>query len=214
MTFDELVTHLRAVVRPPLPGDRAHDLMAPRPRGSWPPGFNPSQARQAAGLLLIFPAANSPHLVLTVRSDSLGHHRGQVSLPGGVIEPGETREQAAIREAHEEVGLALEGVHVLGALTPVDIVVSGFRLHPILAATPSRPRLRPSGSEVSRILEVALDELVDRRCHAWRSSVRGTEPFCYPAFAIEGVDIWGATAMVLAELLSLLGWPGPDPGDP
>jgi 8-oxo-dGTP pyrophosphatase MutT (NUDIX family) len=131
-----------------------------------------------------------------------------------VIEPGETREQAARREAHEEVGLALEGVQVLGALTPVDIVVSGFRLHPILATATSRPLLRSSGSEVSRILEVSVDELVDPGCHAWRSRDRGTETFRYPAFVIDRVDIWGATAMVLAELLSFVGWPGPEPRDP
>lgn len=212
--FDQLVAHLRTRVAPPLPGPRAHALMAPRPRRAWPPGFEPAQARQAAGLLLIFPADDRPHVVLTVRSDSLGHHGGQVSLPGGTIEPGETRQHAATREAHEEVGLAPEDVQLLGELTPVDIAVSGFRLHPVLAATPQRPRLRPARNEVSRILEVAIDDLVDPSRHAWRSAAQGAETFRYPAFAIGGVDIWGATAMILAEFLSLVGWPGPEPPGP
>jgi 8-oxo-dGTP pyrophosphatase MutT (NUDIX family) len=188
--------------------------MALRPRRAWPIGFDPEQARQAAGLLLIYPEDTRPLLVLTIRSDTLGHHGGQVSLPGGVIEPGETREHAARREAQEEVGLRQEDVQVLGALTPVDIAVSGFRLHPILATTISRPLLRPLGSEVSRILGVAVDELMDPGCHAWRSIDRGADSFDYPVFVIGGVDIWGATAMVLAELLSLVGWLGPKPRDP
>ena len=67
-----------------------------------------------------------------MRADAL-RHGGQVSLPGGVVDPGETFEQAALREAHEEVALPLDEVRVLGALTPLDIPVSGFRLHPIVA---------------------------------------------------------------------------------
>ena len=78
------------------------------------------------------------HIVLTVRADAL-RHGGQVSLPGGVVEPGETFEQAALREAHEEVALPLAPVRVLGALTPLDIPVSGFRLHPIVAVTDTPP---------------------------------------------------------------------------
>src|SRR6185295_4968317 len=88
-------------------------------------------------------------------------HGGQVSLPGGVVEPGETLEEAALREAHEEVALGLAPVRVLGALTPLDITVSGFRLHPIVAVTGTAPRLTPADAEVASILEVAVDELLD-----------------------------------------------------
>ena len=88
-------------------------------------------------------------------------HGGQVSLPGGVVEPGETFEQAALREAHEEVALPLDGVRVLGALTPLDIPVSGFRLHPIVAVTNARPTLTPADGEVAHILEIGVDDLLD-----------------------------------------------------
>src|SRR5207245_294148 len=117
--------------------------------------------RHAAGLLLVFPIDERAHIVLTVRGNALGRHGGQISLPGGVIEPGESFEQAALREAYEEVSLRIDDVRVLGALTHIDIPVSGFRLHPIVATTASRPALAPADGEVASILEVAVEELVE-----------------------------------------------------
>jgi len=183
--------------------------MAPRPRREWPADFNPARIRNAAGLLLVFPVADRAHIVLTVRADMLERHSGQVSLPGGVIEPGETFEQTAPREAHEEIALPLEGVRVLGALTPLDIPVSGFRLHPIVAASGARPRLAPSDGEVARILDVGIDELLDPSRVATVRRVRDDGVAMeVPAFHVGSVEIWGATAMVLAEFLTLLGWRG------
>jgi 8-oxo-dGTP pyrophosphatase MutT (NUDIX family) len=179
--------------------------MAPQPPRQWPPGFNPAQIRHAAGLLLIFPRDSRARLILTVRADTLGRHGGQISMPGGVIEPGETFEQAALREAHEEIGLALAGVRTLGALTPLDIPVSGFRLHPIVCAAPRPPKLQPSAGEVARILEIPIDQLMDAGNRTSRSLTLGGRTVSAPTFLVEGAEIWGATAMVLAEFLALLG---------
>src|SRR5689334_21388036 len=126
MRFDAVIERLQARLKQPLPGASAHALMAPHPRRKWPPGFTADRIRHAGGLLLVFPVGDAAHIVLTVRADTLGRHSGQVSLPGGVAEPGETFEQAALREAHEEIALATSQVCVLGALTPIDIPVSGF----------------------------------------------------------------------------------------
>jgi 8-oxo-dGTP pyrophosphatase MutT (NUDIX family) len=147
------------------------------------------------------------HIVLTVRADAL-RHGGQVSLPGGVVEPGETHEQAALREAHEEVALPLAPVRVLGALTPLDIPVSGFRLHPIVAATPEAPLLTPADSEVAQILEIAVDDLLDAANFVRTGRERDGVRYVVPAFRVSGHEVWGATAMVLAEFLALLGWTG------
>ena len=209
VTFPELVAHLEAALRVRLPGAGAHAILAPRPPREWPAGFNPARVRQAAGLLLLFPIDNRAHIVLTVRADTLGRHSGQVSLPGGAVEPGETLEQAALREAHEEIALPLDGVRVVGALTPLDIQVSGFRLHPIVAMTEVQPVLRPSDGEVAQILVVAVEDLMTpATTRATRREWNG-RTVIVPAFRIAGHEIWGATAMVLAELLVLLGWPTP-----
>src|SRR5690242_5052762 len=101
--FFDTVHRLTDALTTELPGARAHEWLAPRPRREWPPGFSPANVRHAAGLLLVFPVDDAAHVLLTVRGEGVRRHAGQVSLPGGVVEPGETLEQAALREAYEEV---------------------------------------------------------------------------------------------------------------
>jgi 8-oxo-dGTP pyrophosphatase MutT (NUDIX family) len=206
VTFEDVQQRLMAAMASPLPGPEAQMMMAPRPRREWPAGFNPARVRHAAGLLLVFPHDARAHVVLTLRADTLGRHGGQVSLPGGVVDPGETYEQAALREAHEEVGLDPSGVRVIGALTPLDIPVSGFRLHPIVATLDTRPALAPADAEVARILEIGLDVLTDPARRRVVDRVRDGRALTIPLFDVAEVEIWGATAMVLAEFLALLGW--------
>ena len=202
--FSVLAGDLTSALAKPLPGGDAQMLMAPQLRRVWPQG---SAVRDAAGLVVLFPDANDrTHLVLTVRADTLGRHSGQVSLPGGVIEPGESFAHAALREAHEEVALDRRLVRVAGALTPIDIPVSGFRLHPIVGLVDARPLLAPADGEVARILEIALDDLMAPGCVADTTRERDGRKIVAPAFCVAGEEIWGATAMVLAELLSLIGW--------
>lgn len=213
MIFAEAVARLEAGLRSPLPGPTAQERLAPVPRREWPAGFNTARVRNAAGLLLVFPKektaqrflpdCDTAHIILTVRAPAL-RHGGQVSLPGGVVDPGETFEQAALREAHEEVALALDEVRVLGALTPLDIPVSGFRLHPVVATVSRRPHLTPSDNEVARILEIGVDELLNPQHFITTQRERDGVTFNVPAFRIANVEIWGATAMVLAEFLALL----------
>jgi 8-oxo-dGTP pyrophosphatase MutT (NUDIX family) len=176
---------------------------------TWAPGVTAAMVRQAAGLLLFFPIDDFAHLVLTVRAGTLERHGGQVSLPGGVVEPGESLEQAALREAHEEIGLNVGAVTTLGALTPIDIHVSGFRLHPIVGSMDERPALYASDGEVARVLEIPISQLMDPRVVAWQTVARDGEAIRVPAFHAEGAEIWGATAMVVSEFLTMLGWQGP-----
>ena len=206
MNFDEVIARLAAGLKGPLPGAAAQALLAPEPRRQWPEGFNRAGIRDAAGLLLVFPIARRPHIVLTLRAGTLGRHSGQVSLPGGVVDPGETFEQAALREAHEEVGLPIADAGVLGLLTPLEIPVSGFRLHPVVARMDERPELKAADGEVAAILEVAVSDLLDQKQLSTTERERDGRRIVVPALRAGGFEIWGATAMVLAEFLALLDW--------
>ena len=164
--------------------------------------------RPAAALLLIYLHNDSWYIPLTVRGSRLRHHTGQVSLPGGRIDPGESIEEAALREAHEEVAVESPLVEVLGRLTPLAIDVSGHLLHPVVGLALQRPAFRVAEPEVERLIEVPVARLRDPNLVRWEERTRSIPPYelmDVPYFDVEDVRIWGATAMVLAEFLALLG---------
>jgi 8-oxo-dGTP pyrophosphatase MutT (NUDIX family) len=183
--------------------------MAPEPRPGWQPARSPLQARDAAGLILLFPIEERVHLLLTVRSSRLPSHAGQVSLPGGAVEAGESIEQAALREAWEETGVDPARVRLIGRLTPLHIPVSGFVLHPMAGVTDARPSYRLAPGEVERIVEPPLDALLDPACVKHRAGTWDGVSHDVPFFSLDGAVVWGATAMILAELIAVVG-----PGEP
>lgn len=209
-SHDLLVARLAERLRGPLPGVAGQARMAPRPRHGWDPGRWPPAARPAAALLLLFPVDGESRLVLTLRSGSVGRHRGQVSLPGGANEAGEDAAAAAVREAEEEAGVDPALVKVLGALTPLDVPVSGYVVEPIVAEATRRPDLVPCGREVARIEEARVRDLADPGRLRRETWTRDWGTADVPWFDVAGLTVWGATAMILAEFLTLAGAP-PDP---
>jgi len=192
-----------------LPGIAAQLRMSPRPRHGWEPNVYPADCRRAAGLLLVYPLDGQARIVLTQRAD-LPDHGGQVSLPGGEVEPDETFIDAALREAHEEVSIEPRLVRVLGRLTPLHIPVSNFVLHPIVGMAHERPPMRAADREVARIIEPEIVALADPSRQAVRVGTYSEPPPLIPYFDVEELEVWGATAMVLAEFLAVLG-AAPDP---
>ena len=208
--FDKVVERLVEQLKAPLPGPAAHALLAPQPRRQWPDGFDPREhPRRGRPAAACFPIAERAHIVLTLRADTLGRHGGQVSLPGGVVDPGETVEQAACAKPTRKSGCRSRDARVIGRLTPLDIPISGFRLHPVVAVAARPSRLAaPPPARWPACSKSPLDDLCDRSCLVTRErQLERDGALVVPAFHVAGHEIWGATAMVLAEFLSLLGWP-------
>lgn len=205
MPLSSIERTLRKRLAGTLPGIDAQMKFAPvPPRRGWRVGEFPSDTRTAAALLLLYPHADSIAVPLTVRSRALARHAGQISLPGGATDPGETLAAAALREASEEIGVDPASVRVLGELTPVHVIVSGFTLHPVVGVSERRPDFVPAPDEVEEILEVSLDELRDASRIRLGTRIREGVAIEYPYFDLMGHQVWGATAMVLGEFIYLL----------
>jgi 8-oxo-dGTP pyrophosphatase MutT (NUDIX family) len=161
--------------------------------------------RESAVLLPLFLGADGElRVVLTRRSGRLNTHKGEVAFPGGRVDPGETNRDAALREAHEEIGLAPMHVEIVGTLEPLTTVVSASRITPFVGIVGSLPELTANPTEVARIFDVSLRELTNHDCYheeIW-DFADGTFPVWF--FEVEGDTIWGATARMLRRLLDLL----------
>jgi len=205
MPLRDLERTLRVKLAETLPGVEAQMRFAPAPaRTGWKAGYFPEDARIAAALLLIYDGPEGPALPLTVRASGLTRHAGQISLPGGAADDGETLAQTALREAHEEIGVDPAAVHVLGELTPVHVLVSGFTLHPVVAVTHERPVFLAAAGEVDEILEVSLDHLRDASRIRRGTRIREGVAVEYPYYDLLGHQVWGSTAMVLGEFVCLI----------
>ena len=205
--MDSLPGALKRALAAPLPGLDAQLRMAPRFRDGTELRDQRDGLRHAAGLLLLYPHEGQWHLPLTLRGSALRHHTGQVSLPGGRLDDGESVEAAALREAYEEIGVAPADVEVLGQLTPLPVAVSRHLLHPVVGVATSRPAFVLHEHEVEALIEVPLANL--RRGEVfWEVRARKRSPFGemdVPCFDVGvAVRVWGATAMVLAEFLAVL----------
>jgi 8-oxo-dGTP pyrophosphatase MutT (NUDIX family) len=201
----EIESILRKSLAKTLPGIEAQMRFAPELlRNAWRTGQLPTESRQAAALLLLYPHDTGPAVALTVRASGLARHPGQISLPGGATDPGETLAEAALREASEEIGVDPASVRILGELTPVHVIVSGFTLHPVVGVTDRRPEFTPAPEEVEEVLEVSLEHLRDASRIRQGTRIREGVAIEYPYFDLLGHQVWGATAMVLGEFVCLL----------
>ncbi len=203
--YTATLARLRAALSQPLPGLPVQLAMSPQPRPGTDRILDPNlDCRRAGVLVLIYPCGDEPCVVLTRRTDALDNHRGQISFPGGSLDPGEDAIAAALREGWEELGIAPARLEVIGALSPLYIPPSGFCVYPTVALVATRPDFIPNPHEVAEVIEAPLALLLapaTRREELWE--IRGA-PVRVPFYAVGHHKVWGATAMVLCELLSLL----------
>lgn len=171
---------------------------------------NPS--RKAAVLVPLVDGPSSSHLVFIRRSDSLEEHPGQMGFPGGRYESSDAdRRETAVRESNEEIGLRPDEIVPIGRLDDVQ-TVSGYTVSPFVARVPHRDYY-PTDEEVADVVSLPLEAFTTAENHAYESRFHpeyGTVP-CHH-FTVDGYTIWGATARMLVQLLTLgTEWTVPDP---
>lgn len=203
------IARLRTALDGPLPGAEAH-------RDAWPETLparrlvatDGEPLREAAILIALFFEAPTGRWLFPLirRTPHMRHHARQIGFPGGARGHGESPEQCALRESNEEIGLDPQQVQILGRLSRVEIPVSGFAVDPVVAWLPEPPdRWRPQVGEVDALLLADLDALVARGPSARYVRDRDGERLDVPAFEVGGAKVWGASALIIAELRRI--WP-------
>ncbi len=193
----------QALSLPDFNVEDAHGKMNPVPRGTRPPEL-PGQPRQGGVLVILYQKNGQIFLVLTRRRDDLNDHAGQISFPGGRLEAGETLQMAALREAHEEVGVSIQSLSIIGELTTIYIPPTDYEVHPFVAWHARVPQFTAQDREVAEILEVPLSQLLEpdtRREESWEIQGFTVQ---VPFYLVGTHKVWGATAIMLSELLERL----------
>ena len=203
-SFDQLITWLEDRLGRPLPGEAAQRELAPTTRENSEFDVEEPDCREAAVLVLLFPRDGRPHLALTLRGEAVEDHAGQISFPGGRREGEESYVETALREAREEVGLDADTVRVIGQLSALYIPPTAYCVYPVIAVVGTRPEWQADHREVAEVIEVPIDEFLRAEQPARETwEIRG-EFVEVPYFRFENHQVWGATSMMLSELLALL----------
>jgi 8-oxo-dGTP pyrophosphatase MutT (NUDIX family) len=202
MNFTELLSQMTERLHGDLPGQRAHELLRAQPIGRLLPKFeHKTPPKQGSVLILLYHHNGVIKFPLIKRPTYIGAHSGQISLPGGKVEPGEDIFQAAIREGEEEIGVNRNDMQIIGRLSEFNVLPSNFIVTPVVAWIDYNPTYVPDHREVEKVIEADLRELVaDSAVQEKEIMAAGLYPMMAPHFLIEDEIVWGATAMMLNEL--------------
>lgn len=206
IALEELATRLMKRLAEPLPGSLAHEPMRATPAGVLTPKFEHKlPPKPGSVLILLHENERSIRFPLTKRQDYAGAHSGQISLPGGKTEPGESLIATALREAEEEIGIDRNQVRVIGPLSNFFVIPSNFLVMPVVAYTLGEIEFKPDPFEVARVFNADIFELIrDDASQTKEILAANRYPMIAPHFAIDGEIVWGATAMMLNELRTVL----------
>lgn len=199
---------LRIRFQQPLPGEKAQLAMAPEARRRITTAdYKATNARKSAVLIIMFPENNKVHTLLIQRPVYEGVHSGQVAFPGGKFEESdESLEYTALREANEEVGIVPQQVTIIGKLTDLYIPPSNFLVSPYIGYVSEKPDFIADAREVDRIIAIELSalnapEIIKEKVitHSGGYTIKT------PCYELQGLTIWGATAMMISELNVVVG---------
>lgn len=206
MEFDEIIQKLEFKLKTELPGHKAQQIMMPVESTRARFDLDKTDVRRGGVLILIYKIGDAAYIPLTQRHDYGGTHGGQVSLPGGKLEEGDDNIMStALRETHEEIGVQPERVNIIGELTDLYIPPSNFRVTPFVGFVNEKPQFNIDTFEVKELIETPMAHLLDKSKRKRKDiTVRNGFRLNAPYFDVHGKVVWGATAMILAEFVSLL----------
>lgn len=203
-SINRLVKLLEEKLKEPLPGSSAHLLTKVQSEIEFNFPDSTENAKKASVLILLFPDSNNIHFFLTQRTDSVEHHKGQISLPGGTCEENEPIDKTALRETEEEIGVDQNEVKIIGGLTPFFTPTSGFIVHPFVGWCKRRPKTINQVDEVHDLFSASLSQLLnDQILESENWNLRGYQAKV-PFYNFDGYKVWGVTAAILSEFKLVL----------
>lgn len=192
---------LKELLEQPLPGWEAQRKMAAYPENGRPDNRDPGPGHKEASVLICLCEDFAGYFPLIRRADRRGPHRGQISLPGGGREAGESRIETAIRETHEEIGARPDRIEAIGRLTPLYVPPSNFLVYPFVGLLKGDCRFIPDYQEVSEILHAhyTIGNIVSEKTDKLDEKI-----YRIPYYRLGNDIIWGATAMILSEFFHII----------
>lgn len=204
--FKEISKALEKQLGQPLPGRNAQSKMKPYLPAAPDLDFPESKtARDSAVMAILYPKNDQAHILLIERNIYTGAHSGQISLPGGKLEQNESHLDAAIRETFEEVGIDKNHYEVIGELSKIYVAASDFNIHPFVSVSEKPFIIHPDVREVHQILETPVAYFFEqqRRKEKLIKSAMGIELMA-PYYDVHDKTLWGATAMIMSELIEVM----------
>jgi len=204
MNFNDYTNKLTDKLSNDLPGFSSQKKMIPEGRPHHIDAANIKNIKKSAVLLLLHKDEDEIYITFIKRVTDGSKHSGQIALPGGKFEKEDKNlSKTAIRETEEEVGVNRNDIKILGTLTPLFIPVSNYSVQPVVGSIDYKPDFVKNIDEVDEIYNVKINELKDAYT-VCKTFVIQEEKVIAPFYILNGIEIWGATAMILSEFIDII----------
>jgi len=203
--FDTFIGGLSEALKRPLPGRNAHNKLVPLTRRNYPENPDFSQAKKSSVLSLFYPDQDKIMLVFIERPLYDGVHSGQIAFPGGQFEKTDFDvKETAMRETMEEVGIPGEKISIVGQLSQLYIPPSNFLVNPFVGYLNELPIFKIDPKEVHEVFALNIEDLLKEENLQTREVSGKDYSFSAPCYYVDDRLIWGATSMMLSELLEVI----------
>lgn len=198
------IKYLENRLKHELPGINSHIKMAPKIMERSFRELEPSPNARHSAVMVILTNSDNPEILFTLRSNKLRKHKGQISFPGGMIEKGESAQDAALRETFEEIGIESYKIKIIGRLSPLFVPPSNYLIHPFIGVIDSKPELILSEEEVEECFNIPLSYFADSNSVNTKRDILEGYDVDLPYWDVgKRTNLWGATSMILHELIDI-----------